>query len=169
MNNKTFSSSHSILDTDMTDNFAQLLPLAAEWVGQQERSILQRGEALTPAQLTDAVRIGVAHPEQVRVLPARAIPLPQHPALAPAAAAIGLLDPQTPGLTLRYGIFIRAEFWGNRATLVQALVHTAQYEQLGCVQAFLERYCREVLTMGYARAPMVQAARWMTWTILAQE
>jgi hypothetical protein len=63
-----------------------------------------------------------------------------------AAEKTGLISPMTIGLTLRYGIFIRSEFWGERRLVVHELVHTAQYERLGGFRPFLEQYLRECIT-----------------------
>jgi hypothetical protein len=55
------------------------------------------------------------------------IPIPKHPALAAAASISGLISPLTGGLTVRYGIFVRADCWWQRELVVHELVHTSQY------------------------------------------
>ena len=136
-----------------------LLPLACAWVEEQERAILRAGVALTEAQTADARRIGVAQPERVRLLQVPEIPIPSHPALAMAAEATGLISPFTIGLTLRHGIFIRADSWGQRRLIAHELAHTMQYERLGSIEAFLRQYLHECITIGYPAAPMEQEAR----------
>jgi len=42
--------------------------------------------------------------------------------------------------------------------LVHELVHTGQYERLGGVRPFLERYLRECLTIGYPMGALEQEA-----------
>ena len=65
----------------------------------------------------------------------------------------------TEGLTLRYGIFIRADRWGRRLLVAHELVHTAQYERLGGFEAFLRPYLIECLTPpGYPNGPMEREA-----------
>src|SRR5688572_21623733 len=108
-----------------------LLPLACAWAEEQEVIILRDGVSLTAAQITDAQRIGVAHPEQVRLRVIDEIPMPGNPMLRAAAESTGLISSFTAGLTLRYGIFIRADCWGERRLIVHELAHTAQYERLG--------------------------------------
>ncbi len=138
--------------------FKVLLPIASEWAAEQEDIIIRYGAPLSPVQTADAVKIGVDHPEKVRLLKVTRIPVPVHRPLCTAADAIQLISPLTAGLTLRYGIFIRADCWNDRQLVCHELVHTSQYERLGGLQQFLERYLHECITIGYPAAPMEQEA-----------
>jgi hypothetical protein len=139
--------------------FEMLLPLACAWAAEQERTILQSGVTLTQSQLADARRVGVGRPERVRLLRVVRIPTPTHPVLAAAAGATNLISPSTTGLTLRYGIFVRADCWGERSLVVHELVHTSQYERLGGFESFLRPYLFECITQpGYPYGPMEQEA-----------
>jgi len=69
-----------------------------------------------------------------------------------------LMPPLAAGFTLRYGIFIRADRWGDRRLVVHELVHTAQFERLCGFDPFLRQYLSECLTIGYPDAPMEQEA-----------
>ncbi len=141
------------------EQFAVLLPLACSWAEEQERLILAGGVPLSTAQMTDAKRIGIFRPEQVRLQVVEEIPMPDHPALKQAAQLTGLISPLTVGLTLRYGIFIRSDCWGERRIVVHELVHTAQYERLGGFAPFLRQYLQECLKVGYPAAPLEQEAK----------
>jgi hypothetical protein len=137
-----------------------LLPLACAWAGQQEHLILQSGVALTDSQLADARRVGVAQPDRIRLLRVVEIPSPTQPALAAAASVTGLISPCTKGLTLRYGIFIRADCWGQRPVIVHEFVHTMQYERLGAFEGFLRAYLLECINPpGYPFGPLEQEAK----------
>src|SRR6267378_1349189 len=125
------------------DQFNRLLPLACAWAEEREQIILRDGVALSPAQISDARIIGVAYPERVKLLSVAYVPIPEHLALRAAADATQLISPRTGGLTLRYGIFIRADCWGDRRLVFHELVHTLQYERLGGFQRFLEKYLQE--------------------------
>jgi len=139
--------------------FEMLFPLACAWAAEQERTVFQSGVALTEWQLADARRVGVAQPERVRLLRVVEIPTPTHPALAAAASATNLISPSTTGLTLRYGIFVRADCWEERSLVVHELVHTSQYERLGGFEGFLRRYLLECIAPpGYPYGPMEQEA-----------
>lgn len=140
------------------DPFEALLPLACDWAAEQERAILRDGIGLTPSQLEDAIRLGVTEPERVRLLEVEQIPRPTHPALRAAAEATGFLSPETVGLTLRHGIFVRSDHRGDRRLIAHELVHTAQYEKLGGIEPFLRRYLLECMTIGYPAAPLEQEA-----------
>lgn len=139
--------------------FAMLLPLACTWAEEQEAAILEIGVPLTESQLDDARQVGVLMPERVHLLSVKQIPLPQHPALAAAAKATHLISPDTAGLTLRHGIFVRADHWEDRLLVVHELVHTMQYERLGGFQQFLHAYLLECINPpGYPHGPMEQEA-----------
>jgi hypothetical protein len=142
----------------MRENFRWYLPMASAWVLEQERFILKNGLPLSTAQLSDAKLAGVVHPERVRLLRVEQIPLPDHPELRAMAEAMKLTSPPIPGLALRYGILIRSDFWGQRQQLVHELAHTAQYERLGGVRAFLECYLYECIAIGFTASPMEQEA-----------
>jgi|SRR5438132_3757791 len=136
-----------------------LLPLACAWAAEQERTILLSGIALTESQLSDARRVGVAQPQRVRLFRVAQIPRPADPALAAAANATNLISPLTGGLTLRYGIFVRADYWGQRPLIVHELVHTSQYERLGGFEGFLRPYLLECITPpGYPYGSIEQEA-----------
>jgi hypothetical protein len=134
--------------------FEMLLPLAAQWAAEEEERILGEGVALTEQEMTDANEIGVREPERVRLLRVNAVPRPKHPQLRAAAETIHFLTPETHGVTLQYGIFVRWDCWRERPLIAHELVHAAQYERLGGILPFLRQYLLECLTIGYASAPM---------------
>ena len=148
--------------------FQVLLPLACAWAEDQERRILREGVPLTATQLGDARVIGVSRPETVRLLSVPRVPVPEHPLLRAAAEATQLISPDTGGLTLRYGIFIRDDCWGDRRLVFHELVHTLQYERLGGFEPFLRQYLHECLTIGYPAAPMEQEAVTTTVRLLRE-
>jgi hypothetical protein len=141
------------------EQFERLLPLACAWAEEQERIIIRDGVPLTMAQIADARRIGIVQAERVRLRVVEEIPSPTHPDLRLAAELTGLISPMTIGLTLRYGIFIRSDYWGERRLVVHELVHTSQYERLGGFKPFLQQYLHECITIGYPAAPMEQEAK----------
>jgi len=85
--------------------------------------------------------------------------MPNEPTLRIAAQALGLITKDTIGLTLRYGIYIREDYWNDRETVIHELIHLAQYEKLGSIAGFLQKYLQECNNFGYPQAPMEQEAR----------
>jgi hypothetical protein len=138
--------------------FERLLPLASKWAAAVEARILREGVPLSEDGLDDAAALGVSEPERVRLLALARVPTPSDLTLRTAAAAIRFLTPTTCGLALRYGIFVRSDYWGDRRLVAHELAHTAQYERLGGIEPFLRRYLYECLTIGYPEAPMEQEA-----------
>ncbi|GAJ03459.1 unnamed protein product, partial [marine sediment metagenome] len=96
--------------------------------------------------------------ERIRLMNIATIPVPEESPLKAAVRATKLITPLTAGLTLRYGIFIRSDFWGDRRLIVHELVHTSQYEKLGGFLPFLQEYLYQCITIGYPAAPMEQEA-----------
>lgn len=139
-------------------HFEMLLPLAAKWAAAVEQRILREGVPLSEPEMADARAIGVCAPERVRLLALAQVPAPRNLTLRTAAAAIQFLTPETRGLALRYGIFVRSDCWGERWLVAHELAHTAQYERLGGIQPFLKQYLHECLTIGYPAAPLEQEA-----------
>jgi hypothetical protein len=135
-----------------------LLPLACAWVEQQEQTVLQSGVPLAEDQFADARRVGVFRPEQVRLLQVAEVPVPDNPTLAAAARAVGLVSPFTVGLTVRYGIFIRAQQWGRRRLVAHELAHVMQYERCGGIEPFLRQYLHECATAGYSGSMLEREA-----------
>jgi len=134
--------------------FERLLPLAAEWASQQEERILEEGVPLDQAELEDARAVGVLQVERVRLLQVEAVPVPTHPLLQAAYASVNLFTGAPRGLALRYGIFVRDDCRDDRHLLLHELAHTAQYEKLGGIVAFLRKYLFECATVGYRRSSM---------------
>jgi hypothetical protein len=136
------------------DQLERLLPLAVQWAAEQERRVLCEGVSLSKVELADARVIGVCNPERVRLLPVDSIPVPVHPMLRAAAASINFLTVAPRGLALDHGIFIRADYWRDRALIAHELVHAAQFQRLGGILPFLQTYIFQCATVGYPNAPL---------------
>jgi len=140
------------------NQFANLIPKAVLEAKEQEQKILMNGTPLSDSQIEDAKIIPVKYPERVRLLRVNQIPLPEDPELKFAAQAIQFIIPNTRGLTLQYGIFVKNDYWNNRELIVHELIHTSQYERLGGIQQFLNQYLTECIQFGYPQAPLEQEA-----------
>jgi hypothetical protein len=135
-----------------------ILPLAVRWAERQEATILARGVPLSPQGMADAREMGVIHPEKIRLLKVEYVPMPFNTFLRFVAKVSGLLSPHTSGMALRYGLFIRQDYWGHRHIIAHECVHTGQYERLNGFGPFLRQYVQECLEYGYPQAPLEQEA-----------
>jgi hypothetical protein len=142
---------------DLSD-FELLLPRAVAWAREQENQILERGVPLDAWEKQAAQRLNIVQIDKVRLLRVPQIPLPEDDDLRAAATAAGLASADSIGMALRYGIFIRDDFWREREIVAHELVHAAQCERLGW-ESFLRQYLTECLLSGYPQAPLEQEAR----------
>ncbi len=124
------------------------LPVACVWAARHESTILRRGVALSAVQADKARQIGVVHPDRVRLLAVDVIP-PKNRLLRTIGSRLGFVSSQTIGMTLRYGIFIQRDHWGDRRLLIHELAHVAQYERFGGFRSFLFQYLQEYINPGY--------------------
>jgi hypothetical protein len=138
--------------------FNALLPIACKWAEEQEKIILRHGVKLDVDQQIDAFLIGIKDPTKIRLLKVDQVPVPSHHALKEAAEMIGFLSNTTIGLALRYGIYIRSDYWNQRKLIVHELVHTMQYDRMGGFMSFLSQYLHECLTIGYPFGSLEQEA-----------
>ena len=135
-----------------------LVPLAIDWALRAASEAGEAGQALDTAGIAIARQVGVARPEDVRVVVAAEMPYPEHPLLRAAALEVGMLGPSMAGLTLGHAIFIRDGHLSVRL-LSHELRHVAQYEAAGSIEAFLPVYLAQIVDYGYEAAPYEVDAR----------
>jgi hypothetical protein len=138
--------------------FDELLGSYCAWAEGEERRILREGVALGPLPAADARRIGVKHPERVRLLETSAMPSPEHPLFLAVFGRSRLIPPDTEALTLGYGIYIHTAHRGTRSIVAHELKHVAQQEALGGLRPFYRKYLAECFTHGYPNGPMEREA-----------
>jgi len=139
---------------DLIAELPRLMPLACSWAEEQSALILRTGCTLSEPALKFARLVGVQRPALVRVLVVPSIPAPTEPALQAACAQLQFLGPDTAGLTLGSGIFVRQDSDRDSQLLAHELRHVAQYEQYPSIKAYLSVYIPELIQFGYANAPM---------------
>ena len=143
---------------DLSTELPDLLPLAIAWAQDQEAAGLREGDTLSPSGMQLARAVGVMQPEKVRVLITRVLPYPEHPSLRQAAEQLGMLGPDTAGLTLGHAIFI-LQGKSDKRLLSHELRHVHQYENSGSIAGFLPLYLRQIIDCGYRDAAFEQDAR----------
>lgn len=146
----------------MTFDLVQYLPLIAPkaiaWGEEHASRILALGQPLTGQQLEVAQKVGVLHPERIRILLVAQLPMPDDPLLRQAAEETGLLGPDMVGLTLGYGIYFCDGYKTDRL-LCHECRHVHQYEQAGSIVQYLPLYLQEIADYGYDKAPYEVDAR----------
>ncbi len=149
------------MDTrDLTAELGRLLPSAITWAEGQAEVLQREGAGLSIADQDLARAVGVKHPDRVRVCLVRRIPAPSDPLLSRACAQLGFLGPDTAGLTLGYGVYLRTGLGRHEHTvLAHELRHVAQYESRESIGAYLNVYIPELLEYGYEHAPFEIDAR----------
>lgn len=133
-----------------------IAPATTRWAQDQERRILKEGVPLAAEGLAFAAELKIECPEEVRVLELKPIPLPLPRPLVNLAAHWGLPLFEPAGMTLGKGIYILE---GHSRVLRHELVHVAQFQQMGGIGPFMQRYLLECLTHGYTDAPLEVEAR----------
>lgn len=135
-----------------------LLPRAIEWVNAQSKNILGSGSPLNDSGLSLARVVGVARPENIRILVVTELPLPSDSDLQRVALETGLLGPEMIGVTFGYGIYVCDGHISNRL-ISHECRHVYQYEVAGSIAAFLPVYLQQIATVGYHDAPLEIDAR----------
>lgn len=136
-----------------------LTPRAVEWAEAQSELVLGQGTPLDRAGLALASAVGVREPERIRLGVMPTVPFPDDPLLRAAAVEVGLMDPNTVGLTLGYAVVVVAGHESDLCLLAHEFRHVHQYELAGSIRAFLPPYLAEIVEFGYAAAPSEVDAR----------
>ena len=138
--------------------FPVLLPLAARWAKREAQKIQLHGRVLSEAEMKLAKNVGVAFPEQVKVLEVPVIPGPDNILLRMAARHANMMGPNVAGIALDHSIYIRENHMSIRL-LSHELRHVHQYEQFDSVDGFLALHLKQLLEYGYWNSPFEVDAR----------
>ena len=120
--------------------FEQLFLLAYEWCKATEEFVLAHGAPLGGRHLADARLAGVQDCARIRVMVVDRIPLPDDPELAEAARRTQIITEETRCIGFGHALIMRADAWGDRELLLHNLVHIAQCERSGGLEAWVYRY-----------------------------
>ncbi|WP_038176231.1 hypothetical protein [Vibrio pacinii] len=128
-------------------------PLSLKYVKANEQIALSQGAPLLPQYLEIANKIGIKHPERVRVFYAEQLPLPENKSLLFQMQRLGLDSPYFTGTTFGYGIWISNKAKGDKQLIAHELIHVKQIEELG-LEEFTKKYLLQLAIFGYAEAPI---------------
>jgi len=126
-----------------------LLPKVISWAEAEATRGVDAGRELTERERDFARKVGVTHPERIRIIAVDALPMPTDPPLRAAAEQTGFLDPRMVGLTLGHSVFICRGHETPRL-LSHEFRHVYQYEQAGSIAEFLPGYLLQIVECGYA-------------------
>lgn len=138
---------------------AELAPRAIAWAEQQSAAVARSGHALSAAQVAIARRVGVRHPELIRLQVVESFPLPQDAEVKAAAMRIGLDRPTIIGLTLGHSVMVRRGFENDAQLLSHEFRHVWQYEERGGIAPFLAQHLQDLARFGYDDSPFEVDAR----------
>lgn len=135
-------------------NFDLIVQLMCNWSEQWQQHILRHGVELDAEQISRARCVGVARPEDVRVLYVPNVPMPHYKLLHETFVSSNLFGLNAHGLNLMYGIFLKNDCFPREYWLTHELVHVAQFERLGGLGEGMRQYLKECLTDGYERSAL---------------
>jgi len=135
----------------------EILPAAEHFVYKNEREALEKGNKLNQEQTDIARRVGLKHPEKVRLYYVDKLPFPEDPELAKLAKEYGYSSPFMAAYTYGYGIWIKRAASGNQTLLSHELIHVRQAEAMGLKEQ-TKQYLIQLFIYGYENAPMEKEA-----------
>ena len=144
---------------DLSAELPRLIPLAIAWAEENSALILREGIPLSEEGTKLALLVGVKDYARVRILLVSSIPVPSDPVLQSACEQLQFLGPNTQGLTLGPGIFVKKGFEAGRGLIAHELRHVAQYEEYSSIGDYLSVYIPELIRFGYAAAPLERDAQ----------
>ena len=130
-----------------------LLPRALNWLETVEKDYHRQGRSLSLQEIAVAHRIGVARPEEVRVVVLETFSMPTDSELRAEAQRFGYVGQREGGRTVGYVVMLKPQVAQNATVLAHELVHISQVDRLGR-KGLLRRYFIEMAVVGYARSPL---------------
>jgi hypothetical protein len=143
-----------------------IVPLVLEWVMSVERDLKAGSRTLTADEKSDAIALGITHPDAVRVAIVDHLPEPS-PELKHLAQQLRILTPGTLSLSFGRLIVIKKDAPDIHQLVLHGLVHALQTERCGGVQAFLTEYFKQCLNDGHENCAMEVEARDLADALIA--
>lgn len=137
----------------------EVIHRAGLWAETASQRVLREGAAPTVEQKHVARLAGVERVNEIRLQQTSSLPYPQDPLLHRMCRRTGFLGADTLGVTLGHAICLRPAVADNTEIFAHECCHVAQVERFGSISAFVRAYLEEILTFGYANAPLEIEAR----------
>lgn len=138
-----------------------LLPQYIEWAHETDQKGLKAGIPLNEKEILLASKIGIKHPEKVRIVYVDQVPYPyENLALKIFGEAVGLIGEGiiNNAQVFGYSIYARRDFVLNRPKLAHELVHVLQIERASLDEVVTQHFF-DMAQYGYDKAPLeVEAA-----------
>lgn len=135
-----------------------MLPLALRWSQKLEERIALLGMPLNSFGIDMARSVGVQRPDLIRIQVVDQIPIPAGPMLKEMVQEIGVISPNTIGITVGHSVLVKSGKVDNRV-LLHEFRHVHQYEEEGDLEKYIEKYLLQVSAFGYENAPLEIDAR----------
>lgn len=138
---------------ELIDYVDEILPAAEQFVYKNEREALENGTKLNEKQMDIALKVGIKHPQKVRLYYVDRLPFPEDQELATLAKKYGYSSPFMAAYTYGYGIWIKRSESNNQVLLSHELIHVRQAEEMGLKEQ-TRQYLLQLFIYGYENAPM---------------
>jgi len=144
--------------TEITQKVDRLMDEVYKFAVKSEAYALENGRALTILELKYAKTIGIKHPEKVRVFYTADLPVPTNIEVLKGFKELGYDSVFVAGVTYRYGIFIKKNWFINMLTnknsiLAHELVHVRQVEESTNYKNFIKIYLIQAFSNEYFAIP----------------
>jgi hypothetical protein len=146
-----------VTSQDSASRLEALLPDAFAWYEATETKLLEQGRLLSKNETSKAMKLGVLHPERVRVVVMRSFPMPTNSVLQSEAKRFGFGSTSEIGRTMGYAILVKPQGAKDPTLITHELVHVAQQDRLGREQ-FVRQVLTELITVGYAKSSLEKEA-----------
>ena len=126
----------------------------ANWATKRSKFICTHGAWLTSDLIDLATKMGVAHPEKIRIYSSSTATLIDDDKVNKLLLKFGFSADRTCALTLFHSIALNKACAKNLVILAHQFRHVAQFESCGSLELYLENYLMEIAYFGYGKGPL---------------
>lgn len=108
----------------ITSSIFFMLPFVMVWVRYHEKNALRHGRKLNDSEINWAKKIGITHPQDIRILSLERIPTPIPHFIEKLIQKLEFPAGNASGMCMRYGIYTKQLHANNKSLIAHELVHT---------------------------------------------